>query len=468
MANTINEIVDVLISRETTVIDQASFNTALFFAPALPYAEQSRNYTSASALIEDGFKASDAAYKAALAYFSQTPRPSQITIGSAGVKDYVLTLAEADIVNNKEYTVTITLADGTTADFTATASATAEDDKATAVNTLITTLDTAINNDSGNIGTAVTATASGTGNTTQSALTASAAFYAGSDEVAIAETLSDTWADIYAAQKNYNNEFYVVSAFDHSESSVLAIGAVIEAEEKIYGYSTQAPESLVALATPAASGDVLGKMNDLNYDRSYGIYNANADESFIELAVAGKKLTSVPGSTTWMFTELAGQVADNLSTSQSQIIRAKEGNTYESVAGVDMLREGTVASGEYIDIMRGADDLKSRIQTEIFRKLVVTANGGSKVPLTDAGVQELIGIVESEIRRSINNDFIVETLETENAGKTVVIPGYEITADLVSSLPANQRASRQAPDIRFQAVLAGAIHKVVVRGNLTV
>ena len=467
MANKINEIVDVLISRETTVIDQASFNTALFFSPTVPFAEQSRNYTTPSTLLEDGFKASDPAYKAASAYFAQSPRPSQLTVGSAGVEDHDLTLAETDIVNNKDYEVAVTLADGTSKSFTATAGPTAEDDAAGEIELIMTALESAINAES-SINSVVTATLTSSGATTTVAITAAESYYVGSDEVAVAYTMSQSWADAYLAQSSYDNGFYVVTAYDHSEATVLALGAVVEAKSKIYGYSTQGAEALVAKTSPAATGDVLGKMNDLNYERSYGCYNADADNSYIELALAGKKLTSVPGSTTWMYSELAGIVADPLSVSQSQIVRAKEGNVYENVVGVSMVREGTMASGEFIDVMRGSDDLHSRIQTEVFRKLVVTANGGSKVPLTDAGVQELVAIVEVEIRRSIANDFIVESIETENAGQTVVIPGFEITADLVSSLPANQRAQRQAPDIRFQAVLAGAIHKVIIRGNLSV
>ena len=467
MANKINEIVDVLISRETTVIDQASFNTALFFSPTVPFAEQSRDYTSPTALIEDGFVSSDPAYKAASAYFAQSPRSAKLTVGSAGVEDHDLTLVESDIVNNKDYETTITLADGTSSTFTVTAGATAEDDAAAEIETLMTALQSAIVADV-DISAVVTATLSGTGAAAEVALTAAVSYYVGSDDITVEYVFSGTWADVYNTQITYNNDFYGVTAWDHSEATVLALGAVIEAEIKIYGYSTQGAQALVAKTEPAAAGDVLGKMNDLNYDRSFGIYNADADNSYIELALFGKKLTSVPGSTTWMYSELVGVVADTLSTSQSNIVRAKEGNVFENIAGVSMLREGTMASGEYIDVMRGSDDLHARIQTEVFRKLVVTANGGSKVPLTDAGVAELIAIVETEIRRSIANDFIVEAIETESAGQTVVIPGYEITADLVSSLPANQRASRQAPDIRFQAVLAGAIHKVVIRGNLAV
>ena len=74
-----------------------------------------------------------------------------------------------------------------------------------------------------------------------------------------------------------------------------------------------------------------------------------------------------------------------------------------------------------------------------------------------------------QIRISIGNDFILENLETTDAGGgVVVIPGYEIEVGLVSDLPANIRAQRQAPDIRFQAVLASAIHKVIVRGVLSI
>ena len=210
-------------------------------------------------------------------------------------------------------------------------------------------------------------------------------------------------------------------------------------------------------------------MNDLGYDRSFGIYNANADEKYIEMALLGKKLTTVPGSTDWMYSVLPGQVQDSLSLSQAQIVLAKKGNTYQKISGISMIRRGMMSSGEFIDTMRGADDLHSRIQTEVFRKLVTEANGGSKVPMTDLGVQELVAIVETEIRRSINNNYIKESIETQDAGgTTVIIPGYSISADLVSSLPANQRADRQAPDIRFEAVLTGSIQKVVIRGSLQV
>ena len=464
----INQIVDVQISRETAIVDSASFNTALFYCPNVPFAELSRNYPNASALISDGFQASDPAYRAAVKYFAQNPRPTQLTVASAGVKDYDLFLVESDIVNNKDFVVTINLKDGTSKDFTATAAVDAEDDAPAEIELLVTALHTAINADV-DVNTVVTSTVAGTGSTTVATLAGSAEYYTGSDDVAIDYVFNGTWADIHAAQDLYYSGFYGVGAWTHNEDEVKALAAIVNTEARIHGYSTQAPESLVTKAEPSVAGDILGQMQDLNYERSFGIYNANADRDYPEMALLGKKLTTIPGASTWMFSTLTGIISDNLSLSQSQIVLDKGGNTYEDVSGIDMLRNGTMASGEFIDVMHGSDDLHSRIQTEVFRQLVVKANGGSKVSLSDQGVQELVATVESQIRISIGNDFILENLETTDAGGgVVVIPGYEIEVGLVSDLPANIRAQRQAPDIRFQAVLASAIHKVIVRGVLSI
>jgi hypothetical protein len=365
MAN-IDQVVDVSISRNTLIVDTANFNTVLFMTDEEVFAERSRKYHSLDQLLADGFLETGHAYRAAKAFFSQSPRPSQITIGN--------------------------------------------------------------------------------------------------------QETGESFTQAIAAQVAYDNDWYVMTSYSHLEADVLEIASVIETMNKLYAFSTQAPESLVALAEPAADDDVLGKVYELNYDRTFGIYNGDADNAFIEVAVCGKKLyNTVAGGTTWNFTVLSGQTVDSLSVSEGDIIRAKNGNTYEEISGINMIRQGTVASGEYIDVMRGSDELQSRIQTEVFRALVVTANGGSKIALTDQGVAQLIAIVEGEIKRSIENGFIKEFIEyKDDSGAIKVIDGYAIEADLVSSLTANQRASRQAPDIKFTAVIAGAIHKVAVRGVLSV
>jgi hypothetical protein len=268
-----------------------------------------------------------------------------------------------------------------------------------------------------------------------------------------------------------NDKWYAIAYTNHDTSEQEDLAAIIETLDKLYGVSSQTASSLdlVNDANPAASDDIMGKIFEAQYDRTFGIYGATANEDFRETAWLGSKMTAQPGSTNWMFAVLNGQVADGLTKTQADNVLDKNGNTYETVAGSSITRTGTVGSGEYIDVMRGADQLKSNIWSEILRLQITTANAGSKIPLTDAGVAQLIGIVEAEINRMQDSGFIKEFVTYDDgSGKLQEIPAYEIWADPVDSLPSNQRAQRIAPTIYFTAALAGAVNKVLVRGVLNV
>ena len=464
MANPINEIVDVQISRETLALDEADFNTLMFVTDEQVFSERSRTYLDADDLVADGFSESGAAYRAALAFFSQSPRPSQMIVSIRKATVVQLDIADEDIKNFGTYSLTLTDTEGVVETASFTASGTAEDDLASARTAII----------AGLLADIATETISGISENPTDSLEVTL-----NDRLLSVEGLVynvtggayETWADHKAAPEAYDSKWYVMTAYTHEEADILTIAQLIESEYKLYATSSSNSENKVTIpeGQSAPANDTLGKLSELNYDRTVMIPKDDADDLFIEVAVCGKKLTSVPGATTWMYTTLNGQKADNLSTSESLIVRNKNGNTYENISGVNMLREGKVTSGEYIDVMRGADELRNRIQLEVFRELVVTANAGSKIALDDEGVASLVNIVDAELRRSVENDFIKGTIKVlDDAGRETTIPGYTVEASLVSSLPTNQRANRQSPDIKFAAVLAGAIHKVVIRGVLSV
>jgi len=463
----LNEIVDVQITRDSVAVNVANINNSLFLAPSVPFAEQSRKYSSLTAMIEDGFNEKDPAYRA-MERALQQGNSNIVVIGNAGVKVFDLSLVVADIANSTDYSVSIALADGYSAEYTTTSASNATDDAAAEIESIVDALIVLIVADASVTG-IVTATKVGAAASAVLNLTGSEAFHGSSNELSVAYTSPSSWADVLTAQIAYDNGFYVVNCYSHLQDDILDIAAFVETEKLIYGYSIQDAEALVAKTAPAAAGDTMGKLNDLGYERTFGIYHGDADDRYPEMGLASKKLPAKAGGTTWMFTRVVGIVADNLSTSESSIIRDKEGNSFEDIAGIAIIREGTMASGEYIDVMRGTDDLHGRIQTEVFRALVVEANKGSKIPYTDAGVAQIKSIVEAEIRRSITNNFVAKTIQTtDDGGNVVVLDGYAIEADLVSSVPVNQRAGRQAPDIRFTAVLSSAIHKTIIKGALSI
>jgi hypothetical protein len=191
--------------------------------------------------------------------------------------------------------------------------------------------------------------------------------------------------------------------------------------------------------------------------RTAVVYNSlrrqvGTGDSFPDAAWMGRQLTASPGASTWMFKTLDGISADSLSDTQSRIARAKNANTYESIGGVPITAEGKVASGEYIDIVKGVDWLHARLTERIFSRLVNLP----KVPYTDAGV----AVFETEIRAQLSDGV--------SAGLLANDPAPTVRTPLVRSIPFNDRAMRVLPEITFAATLAGAIHWVRVNGTVSV
>ena len=79
----LDSIVNVQISAETASVTQAGFGTPLIYASGKTWPERVRTYTSAAAMLEDGFEPSGDAYKAAAAIFAQNPRVQRVKVAMA-------------------------------------------------------------------------------------------------------------------------------------------------------------------------------------------------------------------------------------------------------------------------------------------------------------------------------------------------------------------------------------------------
>lgn len=79
----LSNIVNVVITRQTKAVSQAGFSTLLITGPTAAWVEPVRFYNDMTGVGTD-FATGDPEYLAALAAFSQTPRPSKIAIGKAG------------------------------------------------------------------------------------------------------------------------------------------------------------------------------------------------------------------------------------------------------------------------------------------------------------------------------------------------------------------------------------------------
>lgn len=258
------------------------------------------------------------------------------------------------------------------------------------------------------------------------------------------KTEEETYTEALQACVDYNNDWYALIIESKLAADIKLAAAFIQAQRKIFGASSKDTDILDAVGTT----DIGSWLKDGSYDRTFLVYHENADVDFPEAAWIGTQLPEVPGSNTWAFKGGAGVQISRLSSSNITVLTDKNVNYFTRIGGVNMFQNGTTSEGEWIDTMVFVDWLQARIQEQVFYRLATK----KKIPMTQAGAL----IIEAEIRSVLDQG-------VRNGG-IADAPPYTVQSPDVLLIPEPQRAQRVMGDFSFSARLAGACHKVVIRG----
>lgn len=245
--------------------------------------------------------------------------------------------------------------------------------------------------------------------------------------------------------------WYALAMTDRISANVQLAAAWVQGQTKIFGTASLDP-NIINEAVGTDTTSIAAIFNNLGYTRSFVLYHQDADSDFPECAWFGDCLPLIPGTETWAFKQLTGIAYSDLSNNQALNCRNKQANTYEYIGGVGITQNGTVASGEYIDIIRGIDWLVSTIQTYVYSVLV----NSPKVPYTDAGITS----IEAQILRALAQG-VTNNLLTNDPEPTVTVPK-------ASSVSSADKANRILRNVNFQATLAGAIQNIQIMGTVSV
>ena len=167
-----------------------------------------------------------------------------------------------------------------------------------------------------------------------------------------------------------------------------------------------------------------------------------------------------PGTETWHLKALSSIVPSILTTNEKNALAEKNINTFLRYAGSNVTVGGTVLAGEWIDVIRFRDWLKSEMQTRVFN--AVKAN--RKVPFTDNGIRMIEGAMESTLKDGQDIGGIAST-EYDPDGNDIA--GFKVYVPTASELTEAERKSRKLSGCHYTARLAGAIHLVEIEGFLT-
>ncbi len=246
------------------------------------------------------------------------------------------------------------------------------------------------------------------------------------------------------AIKLYDPDFYAVYNLYNSNAMALEIAAWVESNKRIFLLDTNDSE---CITTATGNSDTVDDIKSLARDNTLAAYY-HAPNLMFGAAWLGAVLPLDPGTETWADKNLSGVEASPLTQTHRDNLTGKNGNGYESVAGIGITFEGKVGSGEYLDTTRFLHWFEDNASKRIFGLKVKN----KKIPMSDPGIAK----IESELRAAL-----VEAEQREG-----ILPGWSVKVPLAADISEDDRASRTLNGVRAIAQLAGAVAKINVTINV--
>lgn len=250
-----------------------------------------------------------------------------------------------------------------------------------------------------------------------------------------------------------------------SDADHIAVSGFIEASARSRLYLVTTTSSRVLSST--VDDDLASQLKALSRQRTFVQYSKNPHAV---CSAAGRAFTvnfnANRATITLKFKQEPGVVPEGLTESQATALAAKNGNVFVAYDnGTAILQEGVMANGAFFDEVHGLDWLQNAVQTECFNLL---HQSKTKVPQTDAGVNQIVTSVARVMHEGVNNGLIAPGVwNADGFGQLergdYLPSGWYIYAQPVDDQPQSEREQRKSPPIQVAAKLAGAIHFVDVQ-----
>jgi len=258
---------------------------------------------------------------------------------------------------------------------------------------------------------------------------------------------TESYDEAINAIADVDSDWYAVAIESRDAADIEAVAANVQTRYKLFLAAT----ADAAVLDGTDDTDIASTVVSNTYDRTAVFYHNEAGNGeYPEAAWAGLMLPKDPGSATWAWKQLSGVPTDTFSASERQALEDKRATYYTMVAGNPITFEGATGQlGVFIDIIRAQDWLTFRIAEDMVARLASV----DKVPYVGGDA-----IIEQLLRSRL--DIAVD--------RQVIAADYEVTVPPASEQQESDRADRIYRDVTFRAQLTGAIHRVEIRGTLTV
>lgn len=251
----------------------------------------------------------------------------------------------------------------------------------------------------------------------------------------IAELLLTTVNEIVET----HDDWYYLTCTENAEDVVKALGGWTETQIKTFWTTTQD----------------LTLVNGLEYENTIVMYHENPN-AYVAEGLVATAATNDPGSLTFKFKGVQGVLASEIRATDLTELHRNSGFSYLRKMGVLQTTEGTVTTGEYIDIVMAAHWIKVRMEEEAAFLAVNT----KKIPYDRRGIAMLVAVVD-KVLHIAGRMGIVRVDDDDNYV-------YRIFYLRREEVLRNDVANRVYNGLDWEIEIAGAIHTGTISGRFLI
>lgn len=269
-------------------------------------------------------------------------------------------------------------------------------------------------------------------------------------------------ATLISALVDEDNDFYFFTCEDHSDTFIQEASADIESRLKMYFVSTQDTSVLTPYSAGSAT-DIGGIIADSGRNRTKLYFHQDADTDFPECAYLASNAPYSAGSVVWANISLPISISQNpatgraLTTTEKGYLESRNisygersGTAGATVSGTT-LRNNLTPSGEWISNIRGRDNMQVDLEAEMLTLL--TAQKGTKIPYTDAGIALIKGATRNVLDRYVLRNFILDN--------------YVLDFAKAADVPITNKQQGLYDNANFRCELAQGILYIDLSGSLS-
>lgn len=480
----VNRLIRTSVNLSPAASARRGFGTLLAIGDSdvIDGAERLRSYTTLESVLDD-FGTSAPEYKAAVLYFAQSPRPTTLMIGrmfssasTAILRGGALNSTEQNLAN-----FTAVSAGSFKIDVDGATKTVSALDLSTAVSLpdVASKVEAAISGGVAtvewngaqfvvySVSTGATATlsyASATGSGTDISallkLTAATASQAPIDGFGV-----ETPLEAVAVMSDKSAVWYGVtfaSGIMPTTQQYLDVAAYIEGVDldRMFFITTQD----AGVMDSADVANIAIDLEALAYKRTFLLYSGS--NAYAAVSACAREFSvnfSANKSTiTLMYKTMPGVTAEVITESQAQTLKARKCSVFvEYVNDTAIIQYAAMASGHFIDEIHGLAWVKDAVQNAVYNLLYQSK---TKIPQTDAGQNQIVGVISGVLREAVNNGLIAAgQWNADGFGQLsrgdYLENGFYIFTQPMALQDQSIREQRIAPPIQVAIKLAGAIQE---------